>query len=62
MEERIFTVSTDDGISRDVKATYFSTDEERIVMFYRDDVVVVAMFNIDHVISVVSVELPTPEE
>jgi len=60
MQERIFTVSTTDGISRDVTATYFSTDEERIVMFYRDDVVVVAMFNLDHVISIVSVALPTP--
>ena len=62
MESRVFTVSTDDGISRDVEATYFSTDEERIVMFYRDDVVVVAMFNLDHVLSVVSVELYAPEE
>ena len=62
MQERIFTVSTTDGISRDVTATYFSTDEERIVMFYRDDVVVVAMFNLDHVISIVSIALPAPVE
>ena len=62
MQERIFTVSTTDGISRDVTATYFSTDEERIVMFYRDDVVVVAMFNLDHVISIVSIALSTSVE
>ena len=62
MGERIFTVSTDDGISRDVTATHFSTDKERIVMFYRPAVVVVAMFNLDHVISIVSIALPTPEE
>jgi len=60
MEERIFTVSTDDGESRDVRATHFLTDE-RIVTFYREtEGVIVATFNLDHVISVVSVKRPTP--
>jgi len=63
MGERIFTVSTNDGISRDVKATNFKINKDRTVLFYQHhEYVFAAMFNLDHVISVTAVELPTPEE
>ena len=63
MGDRIFTISTDDGKSHDVQATNFKTKDDRTVLFYQHhEYVFAAMFNLDHVIAVTAVELPTPEE
>ena len=63
MESRTFIVSTDDGVSHDVRATHCRKCKERFVTFYRScEGGIVATFNLDHVTSIVPVELPTPEE
>ena len=63
MGDRIFTISTDDGISRDVEASHFKTKDDRTVTFYHHhEYATAAMFNLDHVISVVALDPPDSEE